>query len=70
MGIYEFECPNGHVTEGHYTLADRPTSIKCEHTVEDNSGGHQCWLDAKFVLSATPTSFRQNDRKAFKRQGH
>ena len=75
MAIYEFECPNGHVTEAHYTLADRPASIKCEHPLKPEgappeSFGVPCGLDAQFVLSATPTTFRAQDRKAFKRQGH
>lgn len=72
MSIYEFECPNGHVTEGHYALADRPASIKCEHAVVDTIGGVDgvCGHQAAYVMSATPTSFRANDRKAFKRKGH
>jgi hypothetical protein len=43
----------------HY---DKPATIPCETP--------NCGKEAKHVLSATPTSFRQNDRKAFKRQGH
>jgi hypothetical protein len=70
MSIYEFECAAGHVTEGHYALADRPASIKCEHEVLVNGDVFPCSLDAKHVLSATPTTFRAQDRKAFKRQGH
>lgn len=67
MAVYEFECENGHVTEAHFSIADRPQSIKCEHEGEP---GLTCGLDAKFVLSATQTTFRAMDRKAFKRQGH
>jgi hypothetical protein len=63
MSIYEFECAAGHVTEGHYALADRPAFIICEHEV----GGVPCAKQAKFVLSATPTTFRAMDRRAFKR---
>jgi hypothetical protein len=66
MGCFEFECERGHVTELFVSLAERPAFIKCEHAVE----GQPCQLPANLVLSATPTTFRQNDRKAFKRQGH
>lgn len=70
MAIYEFECPKGHVTEAHYSLADRPASIVCEHPESADEGAPICGQTAQFVLSATPTTFRAQDRKAFKRQGH
>lgn len=60
MGIYEYLCPFDHVTELMVKLEDKPATIKCE----------TCDNNATPILSATPTSFRQNDRKAFKRQGH
>lgn len=67
MGIYEYECPVGHVTERMVSLAERPDSIMCE---QDVPNGLKCGETAKFVLSATPTTFRAMDRKCFKRQGH
>jgi hypothetical protein len=71
MSIYEFECEHGHVTEGHYALADRPAFIVCEHAdLPGEPGSPMCGLAAHYVMSATPTSFRHSDRKAFKRQGH
>ena len=60
MGIYEYQCPNGHVTEKMVPMSDRQTPVTCDHCAEM----------ANPIMSATPTSFRQNDRKAFKRQGH
>lgn len=61
MGIYEYQCPEGHVTELMVKLSEKPDTIRCD----------QCdCATATPILSATPTSFRQNDRKAFKRQGH
>lgn len=60
MGIYEYECPEGHVTELMVKLEDKPANTKCE----------TCGSYAAPILSATPTTFRANDRKAFKRQGH
>jgi hypothetical protein len=65
MGIYEYQCPVGHVTELMAKLENRPATIKC-----DKGEPLTCGRDATPILSATPTSFRQNDRKAFKRQGH
>lgn len=61
MGIYEYQCPNGHVTEKMVPLSERPQTVKCEHEGCDGVG--------KFVMSATPTTFRAMDRKAFKRSG-
>jgi hypothetical protein len=62
MAIFEFECPLGHITELMVKLEEKPATVAC--------GGKDCAHVATPILSATPTSFRQNDRKAFKRQGH
>jgi hypothetical protein len=62
MGIFEYQCPHGHVTELFVPLKDRPDTVDCND--------HTCGYKAQLVLSATPTTFRANDRKAFKRQGH
>jgi hypothetical protein len=59
MGIYEYECLLGHVTELFVPLKDRPASTPCD----------ECKEPAHFVTSAVPTTFRQMDRKAFKRTG-
>ena len=59
MAVFEFLCRAGHTTEVYVSLAKRPKRITCA-----------CGQRAKFVLSATPTTFRQNDRRAFKRLGH
>ncbi len=56
MAIYEYQCPEGHVTTHMSTFADKPTTVKCEH----------CDKAAEFVVSATPTTFHANDRKAIK----
>lgn len=61
MGIYEYQCPEGHLTELFVPLSARPQQIQCPCN---------CNEFAQLILSATPTSFRANDRKAFKRQGH
>jgi putative FmdB family regulatory protein len=60
MGCYEYQCEDNHVTEHRVALSERPDAITCE----------KCGKPAEFVLSATSTTFRQNDRKAFKRKGH
>lgn len=62
MAIFEFLCSENHVTERFVPLRARPALVRCEHT--------GCDKIAKFVLSATPTTLRVNDRQAFKRQGH
>lgn len=62
MGLFEYACPKGHVGEIMVPLAERPTKIPCGHG--------DCNEEATFVMSATPTTFRANDRKAFKRSGH
>jgi len=61
MGIYEYECPHGHVTEKMVPLSERQEIVACEH--------ENCVCMAVFVVSATPTTFRANDRRAFKREG-
>lgn len=61
MGIYEYECAAGHVSERFVPLAEKPAEVLCDEI--------ECDLMAHPVLSATPTTFRQMDRKAFKRSG-
>lgn len=58
MGIFEYECPAGHITELMVRLENRPPMTECA----------TCHTAAKFVVSATPTTFRVNDRSAFKRR--
>lgn len=58
MPIYEYECARGHVTEKMASLAERTETYPCAYA--------RCELVAIRVLSATSTSFRLNDRKAFK----
>jgi predicted nucleic acid-binding Zn ribbon protein len=60
--LYEYQCPVGHVSELMVKLSEKPAETTCTH--------EGCHSVAKPIMSATPTSFRQNDRKAFKRQGH
>lgn len=59
MGIYEFLCPNQHITEKMVPMNERDRPVTCDH----------CKEMATHVLSATPTTFRAQDRKAFKRTG-
>jgi hypothetical protein len=59
MAIFEYLCANGHTTELFVPLAERDPVTFCT----------QCGELARFVLSATPTTFRAMDRKAFKRTG-
>lgn len=61
MSVFEYECPCGHVSNVMCKIADRPDQILC-HDVD-------CDHVAKFVLSATKTTFHANDRKAIKREG-
>ena len=65
MGIYEYQCPRGHVTERFVKLEERSQQIECEGGTEDVP----CLEHADLIVSATPTTFRANDRKAFKRTG-
>lgn len=59
MGIYEYQCGRGHVSDLMVRHEQRPHEIDCTHP--------GCKEKAKFVVSATPTTFRANDRRAFKR---
>jgi hypothetical protein len=58
MGIYEYACPLQHITEHFVPMSMRPDTYPC--------GYPDCKEESKLILSATPTTFRQNDRKAFK----
>lgn len=60
MGIYEYQCGAGHVTEIMVKLKDKPATVMCDHCKA---------ADAKPIVSAVPTTFRAMDRKAFKRTG-
>lgn len=59
MGIYEYQCEDGHTSERFVPLSERPDAVVCD----------TCKKPAEFVLSPTPTTFRAMDRKAFKRSG-
>lgn len=61
MGIYEYQCPAGHITERFASLSERPESLQCEH--------EGCGQDATRIVSAVRTTFHMNDRKAIKRKG-
>jgi hypothetical protein len=61
MGLFDFQCPEGHVTEWRGKYEDRPDVIPCETP--------GCKEHAEFVLSPVPTTFRAMDRRAFKRGG-
>ena len=56
--IFEYECPNKHVSDRMVKLEDRPQEVDCDYP--------GCKEKAKFVVSATPTTFRAHDRRAFK----
>jgi len=58
MGVFEFQCPKGHITDHFVSLAERPALIRCE-----TKG---CEEIAKFIVSAAKTTFHANDRKAIK----
>lgn len=58
MGVFEFECPRGHVTDHFVSLAERPVQIRC--------GAAGCDEFARFIVSAAKTTFHANDRKAIK----
>lgn len=61
MGLFEYSCSQcDHTTEKLFSLAERPGIIDCE----------RCGAPALRVISAVPTTFRAQDRKAFKKQGH
>ena len=61
MAVYDFECPLGHVTEWRGSYKERPDVMPCQTP--------GCKEDALHVMSPVPTTFRANDRKAFKRSG-
>jgi hypothetical protein len=59
MGIYEYECSDGHVSELFVKLAERPDTIRCA----------QCGCGTAYLIVSGPqTTFHANDRKAIK--GH
>ena len=58
MGVFEYECPLGHVTDHYVSLAERPATIQCKT--------EGCKEIAKFIVSAAKTTFHANDRKAIK----
>lgn len=51
MPFYEFECPDGHVTEVLVPMGSK--TVVCE----------QCSKDAGRIMSATKTDFHFNDLK-------
>lgn len=60
MGIYEYACSHcNHVTEVFVPLSARHPVIECE----------MCGAPATYTISPVPTTFRSNDRRAFKRSG-
>jgi hypothetical protein len=61
MGIYEYQCEAGHISELMVKLENKPAHTPCTH--------EGCLDVATPIMSATPTTFRQMDRKAFKRSG-
>jgi hypothetical protein len=56
MGVFEYECPSGHVTDHLVALAERPNTIPCV----------TCGQSARYIISAARTTFHANDRKAIK----
>lgn len=44
MPIYEYQCPEGHITEAVSSIKDRKKSIACK----------ACNSEAHFIVSATP----------------
>lgn len=60
MGIFEYECESGHVTDHFVSLSERPKTIRC--------GTKGCELAAHYVVSAARTTFHANDRRAIKGQ--
>jgi hypothetical protein len=66
MAVFEYQCPKGHITELFVKLEDKPAFVECG----SGDGDNPCFDHAWPILSATPTTFRSNDRKCFKRKGH
>jgi hypothetical protein len=58
MGVFEYECPRGHVTDHLVSLAERPQTITCKT--------EGCGETASYIISAAKTTFHANDRKAIK----
>jgi putative FmdB family regulatory protein len=54
--IYQYQCQNGHITEELSKVRDSFPTIQCR----------ECKGIATRILSPTPTTFKQNDRKAIK----
>lgn len=61
MGLFEFQCADGHVSEWRGPYKERPDVMPCQTP--------GCKEDAYSILSPVPTTFRANDRRAFKRHG-
>lgn len=61
MAAFDFQCPAGHTTEWRGDYKARPDVIPCETP--------GCKEHAEYTISPVPTTFRANDRKAFKRSG-
>lgn len=55
MPIFEYQCPNGHLQE-KLVSRDHVVRVPC----------NKCAATAKRILSATKTTFKENDRKAIK----
>lgn len=60
MGVYEYQCQHGHITEFFRPLAERAVPVECS----------TCKETATLIVSAVQTTFHANDRKAIKRSGH
>jgi len=74
MPVYEFECPKGHVTEDVVPIGTKVwpcTACNAEWMAQHAAqfpADHRCACVhdanlAKRILSATPTTFRYNDRR-------
>jgi hypothetical protein len=61
MGIYEYQCGSGHISERFVSLAERPDHIPCTRD--------GCGKTASRCVSAVKTTFHHADRKAIKRSG-
>lgn len=61
MGVFEYACSHcNHVTEKFVPLSERKPVVDCD----------SCGAPAQLQVSAVATTFRAQDRKAFKKQGH
>lgn len=60
MGIFEYECPAGHVSDHFVSLLERPDMIPCK--------ADGCSNTAHFIISPARTTFHANDRRAIKGQ--